>query len=98
MTVELQLSSGNSEQNSEKNHNLTTPIESGMHRFKRQCSCIFRDGRNETEIPLKTLPLTFYKQTGTNSIIVLMSLDSQRVHIQSICMVCNKKLKWFSIK
>ena len=35
-------------------------------------------------------PLTCYKQFGTNSIIVLMFVESQRVHIQSTCKVCNK--------
>ena len=80
MIVELQLSSGNSQQNSGNSHNLTTPNESGMHSFKRQGSCIFRGGRNETEKPLKPSPLRFYKQFGTNSIIVLMFVDSQRVH------------------
>ena len=81
MIVELQLSSGNSAQNSGNNHNLTTPNESGMHSFKRQGSCIFRDGRNETKKPLKPSPLRFYKQFGTNSIILLMFVDSQKVHI-----------------
>jgi len=32
-------------------------------------------------LPLKPLPLTCYKQFGTNSIIVLMFVESQRVHI-----------------
>jgi len=33
------------------------------------------------ELPLKPSPLTSYKQFGTNSIIVLMFVESQRVHI-----------------
>jgi len=37
--------------------------------------------RYESELPLKSLPLTCYKQFGTNSIIVLMFVESQRVHI-----------------
>jgi hypothetical protein len=32
-------------------------------------------------------------QFGTNSIIVLMFVESQRVHIQSTCKVCNKNLR-----
>ena len=35
----------------------------------------------ESEPPLKPSPLTCYKQFGTNSIIVLMFVESQRVHI-----------------
>jgi len=31
-------------------------------------------------------------QFGTNPIIVLMFVESQRVHIYSTCKVCNKKL------
>ena len=37
--------------------------------------------RYESEPPLKPSPLTCYKQFGTNSIIVLMSVESQRVPI-----------------
>jgi hypothetical protein len=33
------------------------------------------------EPPLKPSPLTCYKQFGTNSIIVLMFVESERVHI-----------------
>jgi len=36
---------------------------------------------HESEPPLKPSPLTCYKQFGTNSIIVLMFVESQRVHI-----------------
>jgi len=35
----------------------------------------------ESEPPLKPSPLTCYKQFGTNSIIELMFVESQRVHI-----------------
>ena len=35
----------------------------------------------ESEPPLKPSPLTSYKQFGTNSVIVLMFAESQRVHI-----------------
>ena len=35
----------------------------------------------ESEPPLKPSPLTCYKQFGMNSIIVLMFVESQRVHI-----------------
>jgi len=37
--------------------------------------------RYELEPPLKPSPLTSYKQFGTNSIIVLMFVESQMVHI-----------------
>ena len=42
--------------------------------------------------------VTSYKQFGTNSIIVLMFVESQRVHILSTCKVCNKNLECFSSK
>jgi len=35
----------------------------------------------ESESPLKPWPLTCYKQFGTNSIIVLMFVESQSVYI-----------------
>ena len=37
---QLQLSSGNSAPNSRKKHHLTIPFEGGMHRFKRQGTCV----------------------------------------------------------
>jgi len=37
--------------------------------------------RYKSEPPLKPSPLTCYKQCGTNLIIVLMFVESQRVHI-----------------
>jgi len=42
---------------------------------------VTRNWRYESEPPLKSSPLTCYKQFGTNSIIVLMLVESQRVHI-----------------
>jgi len=42
---------------------------------------VSRNWRYESEPPLKPPPLTRYKQFGTNSIIVLMFVESQRVHI-----------------
>jgi len=42
---------------------------------------ISRNWRYESEPPLKPSPLTSYKQFGTNSIIVLMFVESQRVNI-----------------
>jgi len=41
-------------------------------------SAVYKDGG---EPPLKPSPLTCYKQFGTNWIIVLMSVESQRVLI-----------------
>jgi len=38
------------------------------------------------------------KQFGMNSIIVLMFVEAQRVHIESTCKVCNKNLECCSIK
>jgi len=75
MIVRVQLSSGNSAPNSGNNHHLTIPFEGGMHSFKRQGACVSRNWRYESERPLKTSPLTWYKQFGTNSIIVLMFVD-----------------------
>jgi len=40
---------------------------------------VSRNWRYESEPPLKPSPLTCYKQFRTNSIIVLMSVESQRV-------------------
>jgi len=37
--------------------------------------------RNHMGLPLKPLPLTCYRQFGMNSIIMLMFVESQRVHI-----------------
>ena len=42
---------------------------------------VSRNWKYESEPPLKPSPLTCYKQFGTNSIIVLLFLESQRVHI-----------------
>ena len=42
---------------------------------------VSRNGRHKSEAPLKPSPLTCYKQFGTNSIFVLMFVESQRVHI-----------------
>jgi len=81
MIVGVQLSSENSAPNSGNNHHLTIPFEGGMQSFKRQGACVSRNWRYEPEPPLKPSPLTCYKQSGTNSIIVLMFVESQRVHI-----------------
>jgi len=79
--VGVQLCSGNSAPNSGNNHHLTIPFEGGTHSFKRQGACVSRNWRYESEPPLKPSPLTCYKQFGTNSIILLMFLESRRVHI-----------------
>ena len=42
---------------------------------------VSRNWRYESEAPMKPSLLTCYKQFGTNSIIVLMFVESQRVHI-----------------
>jgi len=42
---------------------------------------VSRNWRYESEPPLKPSSLTCYKQFGTNSIIVLMFAESQKVHI-----------------
>jgi len=81
MIVGLQLSSGNSAPNSGNNHHLSIPFEGGMLSFKRQGACVSRNWRYESEPSSKPSPLTTYKQFGTNSIIVLMFVESQRVHI-----------------
>ena len=77
MIVGVQLSSGNSAPNSANNQHLTIPFEGGMHIFKRQGACVSRNWRYESEPPSKPSPLTCYKQFGTNSIIVLMFVESQ---------------------
>ena len=42
---------------------------------------VSRNWGYESEPPLIPSPMTCYKQFGTNSIIVLMFVESQRVHI-----------------
>jgi len=42
---------------------------------------VSRNWKYESEPPLKPSPLTYYKQFGTNSIIVLMFVESQMVHM-----------------
>ena len=42
---------------------------------------VSRNWRYESERLLKPLPLTCYKKFGTNSFVVLMFVESQRVHI-----------------
>ena len=59
---------------------------------------VSRNWRYESEPPLKPSPLTCYKQFGTNSIILLMFVESQRVHIQRTCKVCNKNMECCSIR
>jgi len=81
MIVRVQLSSGNSAPISGNNHHLTIPFEGGMHSFKRQGAFVSRNRNYESEPPLKPSPMTCHKQFGTNSIIVLMFVESQRVHI-----------------
>ena len=98
MIFEVKLPSGNSAPNSGNNHHPTIPFEGGTHSFKRQVACVSRNWRYESEPPLKPSPLTCYRQFGTNSIIVLMFVESQRVHIESTCKVCNKNLEFCSIK
>ena len=98
MIVAVQLSSGNSAPNSGNNHHLTIPFEVCMHSFKRQGACVSRNWKYESEQPLKPSPLTCCKQFWTNSIIVLMFVESQRVHILSTCKACNKNLECYSIK
>ena len=51
---------------------------------------VSRNWRYESEPPLKPSQPTCYRQFGTNSIIMLMSVESQIVHIYSTCKVCNK--------
>jgi len=77
MIVWVQLSSDNSALNSGNNRHLAIPFEGGMHSFKRQGAYVSRNWRYESEPPLKPSPLT----CGTNSIIVLMFVESQRLHI-----------------
>jgi len=81
MTVRVQFSSSNSAPNWGNNHHLTIPFEVGIYIFKRQGVCVSRTWGYESERPLKPSPLTCYKQFVTNSIILLMFVESQRVHI-----------------
>jgi len=58
-------------------HGVTSRIRFMLLLFPQ----VFQNWRYESELPLKPPPLTCYKQFGTNSIIVLMFVESQRVHI-----------------
>ena len=78
MTVGVNLSNGNSAPNLGNNHHLTIPFEGGMNSFSRDRVRVYR---YESEPPLKPSPLTCYRQFGTDWIIVLMFVESQRVHI-----------------
>ena len=89
MIVVVHLSSSNFAPNSGNNHRLTIPFEVGMYSFKIQGACVSRNWRYKSEPPLKPSPLTCW----TNSIIVLMFVESQRMHIWSTCKVCNKNLE-----
>jgi len=59
---------------------------------------VSQNWRYESELPLKPSPLTCYRQFGTNLIIMLIFVESQRVHILSTCKVWNKNLECCSIK
>jgi len=80
MIVGVQFPNSNSAPNSVNNHHLTILFEGGMHRFKRQGACVSRNWRYESEPPLKPSQLTY----GTNSIIVLMFVDSQRAIVRYV--------------
>ena len=46
----------------------------------------------------ETITADMLRTVGTNSIIVLMFVESQRVHIQSTSKICNRNLECCSIK
>ena len=70
MSVSYNCPACNSASNSVKNHHLIIPFEGGMHNFKRQGASV-----------KETITAAWYKQFGTNWIIVLMFVESQMVHI-----------------
>jgi len=76
MIVGVQLSSGNSALNS--GNNLHSKV---VCTVSRDGACVSRNWRDESEPPLKPSLLTCYKQFGMDSVIVLMFVQSQRVHI-----------------
>ena len=47
---------------------------------------------------IETITADMLQTVWNNSIIVLMFVESQRVHIQSTCKVCNQNLECCSIK
>jgi hypothetical protein len=63
---------GSSAPNLGKNDRLTIPFEGGMHSFKRQAACV--KGKAPPLIPSADV-------VQTNSLIVLMFVESQSVHI-----------------
>jgi len=47
---------------------------------------------------IETITADMLQTVWNELVIVLMFVESQRVHIQSTCKVCNKNLECFSIK
>jgi len=83
MTVGVQLSSGNSTPNNGKQPPSDISIRRWYAQFQeRGCVCISElKVRIRTAIETITADMELYKQFETNSIIVLMFVESQRVHI-----------------
>ena len=59
--------------------------------------CISPFGAQFTKMAANGEELTCYRQFGTNSIFVLMFVESQKVYIQSTCKVCHKNWECCSI-
>ena len=75
---------------------LNTPDDGRLRPKQVEWLC-----RNKTCTVLHQVGVSFdlcYWQFGTNSFIMLMFVESQRVHINSTCKVCKKKLESCSIK
>ena len=64
---------------------------------KTGCVCI-PELKVRIRTAIETITADMLQTVGTNSIIVLMCVESQRVHIQSTCKVCNKNVEYCSIK
>jgi len=82
MIVGVQLSSGNSAPNSGNNHHPLNSIRRWYAQFQeRGCVCI-----PELKVRIRTAIETItadmlQTEFGTNSIVILMFVESQRVHI-----------------
>jgi len=64
---------------------LSMWLRQGSGLYSSSSRQVSRNWRYKSEPPLKPSPLTCYKQFGTNSIVVLMYVESQRVHKWSTC-------------
>jgi len=64
MIVGVQLSSGNSTNNSGNNHHLTIPFDGGMHSFKRQGVCVSGELKVRIRTTIETITADMRNELG----------------------------------